>query len=165
MMKTVMAVGAILISLAFFANSAKADSIRLCSSEVVASCGAVSGPGAAFDSFRSAQSSSTFSAFGDSVFHGESLARSEPLSGAEDRGASDIFVGEGFGTTHDNETKIHGIGRIFDPEPLAPVRSVASSTVPVPEPSSLPLAVLGLMGIAFFGGSLRRKGPLPPGTV
>jgi hypothetical protein len=171
MSKTVVVLGAVLICLGFVASSAKADSIRFCNSEVAAgghsaSCGAVSGPSANFDSVRSAESFSVFSTFStESVSQRESLSRLEPSSGIEDRGVSDIFSGGGLGKLPGNETKIHGIGRIFDPEPLAPVRSVASSTVPVPEPSSLPLAAMGLTGIALFGASFRRKGPLPPGTV
>jgi hypothetical protein len=169
-MKTVMAVGTILISFAFVANSARADSIRLCSSEVAApghfaSCGAVSGPGAISDSLSSAQSFSTFSASDESLLQRESSPRLGPMSGSEDRSVADIFAAEGFGAIRDNGTRIHGIGRIFEPEPSGPVSGVSSSTVPVPEPSSLPLAALGLMGIALFGGSFRRKRPLPRGTV
>jgi hypothetical protein len=167
MSKTGVVLGGVLICLGLVASSAQADSIRLCSSSEVAagghflSCGAVSGSGASFDSSGSSRS---FSALEGSLFQGGSLSRLES-SAAEDRGVSDVFRGAGFGMLRGNEARIHGIGRVFDPEPSAPVSAVASSTVPVPEPSSLPLVAMGLMGIALCGAGLRRKGSLPPGTV
>jgi hypothetical protein len=162
MRKTAVVVGAVLICFVFVASSARADSIRPCSSEVAAGghfasyCGAVSSPSANFDSFSSSPS---FSALDEPSFQLESLSRSE------DRAVTDIFWGEGLGTLRDNETRIHGRGRIFDPEPFQPQGGVSPSTVTAPEPSSLLLASVGLMGIAVFGAGFRRKGPLPPGTV
>ena len=162
MTKAAVVLGAVLICFVFVASSARADSIRPCSSEFAGGghfasyCGAVSSPGARFDSFSSSRS---FSALNESSFRLESLSR------PEDRGVTDIFSGEGFGTLRGNETRIHGRGRIFGLEPFQPERGVSPSAVIAPEPSSLLLASVGLMGIALFGAGFRRKGPLPPGTV
>jgi hypothetical protein len=156
MSQRIITVGAILTCFAIAASSARADSIRPCSSEVVS-----------LEHFKSfcGQASNTIhdsSRFFASIFTLDSL---ESLSRRDDHEIRDFLARAGFGTHPDNETRVHGRVHIFDPQPYPRDPEVTASAIPTPEPDSLLLLSMGLMGITFAGVSFRRKLPPPPGTV
>jgi hypothetical protein len=87
------------------------------------------------------------------------------LSRGDDRNLIDQFGLGGLERQFDNQARVHGRFRSFDPESFPRAREGSPSDVVVPEPNSLLLVSVGFIGLALVGGSLRRKPPVPPGAV